>query len=129
MSFHKIAVVGNAGQDAEMRYMPDGTPVVNFSLAVNERFAQGGERTTWYRVACWGSMTKAAMHVVKGQQVLIEGTPQVETWTDRNSGETRAQIKITAREFRFLGGRPDGSPAPVEGAEQTPEEIADEIPF
>lgn len=127
MTYQAIEIIGNAGRNAEMRYLPDGTPVVNTSIAVNEK-VNGEDRTTWYNVAFWGSMTKGAQHIVTSQTVFVRGTPQVEQWTD-SGGNPRASIKITAHEFRFIGGRPEGAPASSADATQTPEEIADEIPF
>lgn len=127
MSHQSITIVGNAGRNAEMRYLPDGTPVVNVSLAVNEHI-NGQDVTTWFSVAFWGErLTNAAMHIVKSQTVLVEGRVLVDTWTDQ-SGNTRASLKINARLMRFIGGRPEGAASTAE-AEKTPEEIAEDIPF
>lgn len=128
MSYHNITIVGNAGQDADFRYLPDGTPVVNVSVAVNERF-NGEDTTTWYRVAFWGNLTKGAQHITKGQSILVEGRPMVDTYTDRQ-GNFRANIKVNANTMRFIGGRPpEAGPASAVKAPQTPEELAEEIPF
>lgn len=126
MSYQNITIVGNAGGNAEMRYLPDGTPVVNVSVAVNEHI-NDQDVTTWFRVAFWGErLTNAAMHIVKGQTLVVEGRVMVETWTDREGGH-RAGLKINARTMRFVGGRPEGAAASPVGANgETP---VDDIPF
>ena len=126
MSHQNITIVGNAGRNAEMRYLPDGTPVVNVSIAVNEHI-NDEDVTTWFSVAFWGErLTNAAMHIVKGQLGLVEGRIIVDTWTD-NGGNCRAGLKINARLMRFIGSRPQNAAAPAK--EETPEEIAADIPF
>ena len=126
MSHQSIHIVGNAGRNAEMRYLQDGTPVANVSVAVNERINEQ-DVTTWYNVAFWGNLTNGAQHIVKGQSLYVEGRPMVDQWTAPD-GSPRAAIKINARTMRFIGGRPEGTASPAE-AEKTPEEIADDIPF
>ncbi len=126
MSYQKITIVGNAGGDADMRYLPDGTPVVNVSIAVNEQI-NSKDTTTWFRVAFWGNLTNAAMHIVKGQIIAVDGRIMVETWTDRD-GATRASLKINASNMRFIGGRPNGAD-PVSANGKTLAEEVDEIPF
>ena len=126
MSHQNLTIVGNAGGNAEMRYLPDGTPVVNFSVAVNE-YINEQDVTTWFRVAAWNGLTNTAKHIVKGQTLVVEGRVTVEQWTD-GEGNPRANMKVTARTIRFVGGRPEGAVSPAD-AEKTPEEIADDIPF
>jgi len=77
--YQKIIVVGNLGRDPEMRYMPDGTAVTNFSIATNRRWTdrttgQPAEETIWFRVSVWGRQAETAnQYLSKGRQVLIEG--------------------------------------------------------
>jgi single-strand DNA-binding protein len=60
--YHKVIVVGNLGQDPEMRYTRDGTPVTNFSVASNRRWTNAdgspGEETVWFRVSAWGLLSR-----------------------------------------------------------------------
>ncbi|MGH2537390.1 MAG: single-stranded DNA-binding protein [Candidatus Promineifilaceae bacterium] len=56
--FQQHIIVGNLGGDPELRYLPDGTAVANFSVAVNQRRGQE-EITTWFRVAAWGKLADA----------------------------------------------------------------------
>jgi single-strand DNA-binding protein len=118
--YQKLIVVGNLGSDPEMRYMPDGTPVTNFSMATNRRWTDGrsGEsrdETTWFRVSVWRGQAEAVnQYLSKGARVLVEGRlrpdPQSggpRLWTAQD-GTVRASFEITADSVQFLSGREDG---------------------
>ena len=142
--YHKTIIVGNLGQDPQMRYTQDGTPVTNFSVATNRRWnSQDGEQreeTIWFRVTVWRRLAETCNeYLKKGRPVLVEGRlkPDPQTggpriWTAHDGG-ARASFEITAVNVRFLGGRDDtaadvpGAPADVPGA--PPAESEDEIPF
>ncbi len=118
--YQKLIVVGNLGGDPEMRYMPDGTPVTNFSMAANRRWtdSRSGEtrdETTWFRVSVWRGQAEAVNeYLSKGSQVLVEGRlrPDPQTggprmWTAQD-GTVRASFEITADSVQFLSGRDSG---------------------
>jgi len=132
MSYQKIILVGNVGSDGgEMRYMPDGTAVTNFSMAVNRRWnsANGEKReeTAWFRVETWRSLAETVnQYLKKGDRVLVEGRikPDPNTggprmWT-RQDGSVSASFEVVADTVRFLGGGNDGEggwqPAAQQGA-------------
>ena len=143
--YQKLIIVGNLGNDPEMRYTPSGQAVTNLSVATNRRWTDNGgqqqEETIWFRVSVWGKQAETCnQYLTKGQKVLIEGrlTPDKETggprvWTDQN-GKPKASYEMTAFEVRFLGSRGEGggnfngggTPAGV-GADSGLTE--DEIPF
>lgn len=141
--YQKIVVVGNLGDDPEMRFMPDGTPVTNFSVATNRRWTDGnGERqeeTTWFRVSAWRRQAEVANeYLSKGRQVLVEGrlrpdaaTGGPRTWTAQD-GTVRASYELTADAVRFLSGGADDASEPAgkhsPAASSAPRE-EDEIPF
>lgn len=139
--YQKLTIVGNLGQDPEMRYTPDGTPVTNFSIATNRRWTSAdgsqGEETVWFRVTAWRRMAEVCNeYLEKGRQVLVEGRlrPDPQTggprvWTDRN-GNPRASFEVTAQTVKFLG-RGVGGPAPgaADMPEEPPAEEEEEIPF
>jgi single-strand DNA-binding protein len=141
MSYQKIIIVGNLGQDPEMRYTPDGTPVTNFSVAVNRRWrnhdGSQGEETTWFRVTAWRRAAEvAAEHLSKGREVMVEGrmNPDKATggpriWTGQD-GVARASYEITADRIIFLQGRGNGGNQNA-GAPSAPpaQEDDDGIPF
>lgn len=108
----KVTIVGNVGRDPEMRYTPSGQPVTNFSVAVNRRYSAGDgetrEETEWFTIDCWGKLAETAnQYLQKGKQVYIEGRIKLESWDDRNTGEKRQRMKVTATEMQFLGQRGD----------------------
>lgn len=106
MSFNKIIIVGNLGQEPDLRYTPQGTPVCSLSLATNEkRKGKDGEPvqiTTWFRVTLWGKMAEnAAQFLSKGRQVFIMGRLRVEEWTDREGGK-RHTLEVDATDMQFI---------------------------
>jgi single-strand DNA-binding protein len=138
--YHKIIIAGNLGQDPEMRYTPDGTPVTNFSVATNRRWSSPdgtqNEETVWFRVTAWRQLAELCnQYLSKGRQVLVEGRlrpdenggPRV--WTG-NDGQPRASFEVTALTVRFLGGRGEGADPSLSHQEPPPPDIGeDEIPF
>jgi single-strand DNA-binding protein len=107
MSYLKTTIVGNVGKDAEMRYLPSGKPVTNFSVAHSESWTNGNgekqEKTTWVKVVCWGKLAEVcAQYVKKGMLVLAEGKIDASAWTDKE-GDARASLELTANEVKFLG--------------------------
>jgi single-strand DNA-binding protein len=143
-SVNKVILVGNVGQDPEVRYTPSGIPVGKFSLATNERFKDKSgelqERTEWHTVVAWQRLAEIVGEFVsKGSKVYVEGKIQTSSWDDRHSGEKKYRTEIVARDLVLLGSRDNGNgakPAASHSAEQTesveagPSEIVDEeIPF
>lgn len=106
MSYQSTVIVGNVGQEVVSRTTNSGKQVANFSVAVNEKI--GGEmQTTWFQVTTWEQLAEiAAEHIRKGQLILVEGRIAAETWNDQQ-GDTQVVLRITARNIRFLGGKPE----------------------
>lgn len=141
--YQKLVIVGNLGQDPEMRYMQDGQAVTNFSLACNRRWndhatGEQQEEVTWYRVSVWGRQAEAAnQYLSKGRQVLIEGRlrPDPNTggprlWT-RNDGSIGASFEVVADRVQFLGGNGNGANGAnghTNGAAE-PAYAEDDVPF
>jgi single-strand DNA-binding protein len=140
--YHKITIIGNLGRDPEMRYMPDGTPVTNFSVATNRRWTNQdgspGEETIWFRISAWRRLAEVCNeYLSKGRQVYIEGTlrPDPNTggpriWT-RQDGTAGASFEVTAQTVKFLGGREDqeGFAATEDATEPEGTMEAEDIPF
>lgn len=143
--YQKIIIIGNLGSDPEMRYMPDGTAVTNFSIATNRRWtgADGkpAEETTWFRVSVWGRQAETVnQYLSRGRRALIEGvlTPDRATGGPRTftrrDGTVGASFEIRADTVRFLGGRDDvdtsaGSMSYDGPAESNNAIEEDDIPF
>ena len=82
MSYHRITVIGHAGSKPDHQVTPTGKDVANFPLYVNERFGDD-EHTVRYKVKAWNNLSQIVMdHLVKGQLLVVEGTPSVEAWKD-----------------------------------------------
>ncbi len=139
--YQKVIIAGNLGNDPEMRYMPDGTAVTNFSVATNRRWTDRAngeprEETTWFRVSAWRQQAEIANeYLSKGRQVLVEGRlrPDPQTggprlWTGQD-GSVRSSYEITADVIRFIGGRGDGGFIEGEAMDSPVAEEEDEIPF
>ena len=138
--YHRVTIIGNLGRDPEMRYMPDGTPVTNFSVATNRRWnnpdGSQGEETVWFRVTAWKRLAETCnQYLQKGRLVLIEGqlkpdqaTGGPRIWTG-NDGTARASYELTAFTVKFLGGRGEAPPSEVPGRLEEPPEEGEEIPF
>jgi single-strand DNA-binding protein len=142
--YQKIIVVGNLGGDPEMRYMPNGTAVTNFSLATNRRWndrntGQPVDETTWFRVSVWGKRAEVAnQYLQKGSRVLVEGrlrpdpaTGGPRTFT-RQDGTVGASYEINADNFSFVSPRDEMSEAAGGGdsfAGGAPAQEEDDIPF
>ncbi len=141
--YQKIIVVGNLGRDPEMRYMPDGTAVTNFSIATSRRWADKAtgeprEETTWFRITVWRKQAETANeYLSKGSKVLVEGRikPDPNTggprlWT-RQDGTVGASFEITADAVRFMSARGEVSSEQAGGGDlgSAPAQEEDEIPF
>ena len=110
--YQQITLVGNLGNDPEMRYTPSGVPVASFSLAVNRSWTgQDGQRqdkTTWFRISVWNKQAEiVSQYLTKGRQVLVVGEMEdARAYTDRD-GNMRASLEVRANSVRFLGQRGD----------------------
>lgn len=110
---NKVILVGNLGQDPEVRYMPNGGAVTNITLATSEswRDKQTGElkeKTEWHRVVLFGKLAEvAAEYLRKGSQVYIEGALQTRKWQDQ-AGQDRYTTEVVVNiggTMQMLGGR------------------------
>lgn len=111
---NKVILVGNLGQDPEVKYLPSGSAVANVSIATTDAWKdkQTGEmqeRTEWHRVAFFGRLAEiVGEYLRKGSQVYVEGSLQTRKWQDKD-GNDRYTTEIKAREMQMLGGRGGGS--------------------
>ncbi|MCW8927704.1 MAG: single-stranded DNA-binding protein, partial [Gammaproteobacteria bacterium] len=107
---NKVILVGNLGQDPEVRYTASGAAVANISVATSEQWTdkqsgQKQERTEWHRVVLFGRLGEiAGEYLKKGSQVYLEGKLQTRKWQDQN-GQDRYSTEIVANEMQMLGGR------------------------
>ena len=109
---NKVIIVGNLGQDPELRYTGSGTAVCNLRIATNESYKDASgewvDRTEWHSVVAWARLAEICNeYLKKGSQVYIEGSLQTRNYDDKD-GITRYTTEIKAREMMMLGGRGDG---------------------
>ena len=108
--YAQLTIVGNVGQDAEMRYTPSGTPMCTFSVAVNRTWTNAAgeqqQKATWYSVVAFQRQAEVcAEHIKQGDRVLVV-SENVESvgWVDRD-GNVRTKIQLVPRTVRFLSPR------------------------
>jgi single-strand DNA-binding protein len=99
-------IIGNLGQDREIRYTPSGQPVVNFSLATDERYLdKDGKRqegVQWHRIVVIGKLALACNeYLKKGREVFVEGRLRTREW--ENNGSNVRRTEIVASHVQFLG--------------------------
>lgn len=106
MSLNKAMILGNLGQDPEIRYTPAGMPVVDFSVATDETYVDKDgkrqERTEWHRVVVIGKLALTCHEYLKrGRQVFVEGRLRTREW--ESNGATGRRTEIVAGRVQFLG--------------------------
>lgn len=129
-SLNKVLLMGNLTRDPELRVTPKGTPICQFSLAINRQFkmesGETREEVIYVDVEAWGKQGETiAKHVTKGRPLYVEGRLRLDQWEDKNTKEKRSRMKVVLEQFQFLGdaravaagGSAHGSPEP--GIDQT----------
>jgi len=107
---NKVILVGNLGSDPEVKTIPSGVQVANFSLATSESWnSQEGEkqeRTEWHRLVLWRRLAEvAAQYLTKGSKIYVEGKLQTRSWDDQ-SGQKRYTTEVVVDNLEMLGGDP-----------------------
>ena len=107
LTMNKATLLGYAGRNPEMRKLPSGDDVAEFSLATTERFRRRddtvAESTEWHRIVAFGPAAEAVRKLVrKGVPVLVEGRIVTRSWTDRTTGAERRATEIVVAGRRSL---------------------------
>lgn len=111
---NKVILIGNVGQDPEVKYMPSGGAVTNVSIATSETWkdkntGQNQERTEWHRVVFFNRLGEiAGEYLKKGSKVYIEGSLRTRKWQAQDGGD-RYTTEIVASEMQMLDGRGENS--------------------
>jgi single-strand DNA-binding protein len=118
MSVNKVILVGNAGKDAEVRYIDNGVAVATFSLATSESYtAKSGEKVTtteWHNIVAWRGLGEfAGKYIQKGRQLYVEGKIRNRSYDDKD-GVKKYITEILADTIQLLGRR-----EPSEGGSET----------
>lgn len=115
---NKVILIGNLGADPEVRYMPQGGAVANFTVATSESWTDKAtnekkEQTEWHRVVIYNRLAEiAGEYLKKGSKVYIEGKLKTRKWQDQQ-GVERYTTEIVANEMQML----DGNPAAQQGGQ------------
>lgn len=137
---NKVILLGNLGQEPELRYTGSGKAVCNMRIATSERWTgrdgQAGERTEWHTIVVWGKQAESCgQYLHKGSQIYVDGRLQTRSWEDRD-GNKRRTTEVVANRVVFLartgggtgGGGVDEPPPP--GDADLPADLGDDdIPF
>jgi single-strand DNA-binding protein len=111
---NKVILIGNVGQDPEVKYMPSGGAVTNISVATSESWkdkntGQMQERTEWHRVVMFNRLGEIAGEFLrKGSKVYIEGSLRTRKWQGQD-GTDRYTTEIVADQMQMLDGRGEGT--------------------
>lgn len=135
MSVNKFIGIGNLGRDPEMRHMPNGNAVCNFSIAISEKYKDKNngdwkEITEWVNIAMFGKLAEiAGEYLKKGSKVYVEGKLKTEKYTDKN-GVEKFTTKVIAEKMDMLSTRNEGEPQAKQAKAPEPEPFdEDSIPF
>jgi len=113
---NKVILVGNLGKDPEVKYMPSGDAVCNFSIATTESWKDKDsgekiEKTEWHNIVLFKRLAEVAgEYLRKGSQVYLDGQLKTRKWQDKQ-GNDRWSTEVHARDMQMLGSRGDGGGA------------------
>lgn len=143
-SLNKVMLIGNLTRDPELRYLPSGTPVADFGIAINRDYTdKEGEKhsdTLFVDVAAWQRQAEICeKFLTKGSLVYVEGRLQLDAW-ETPQGEKRSRYRVVAERVQFLdlkerGAKPSSppkgpeEPPPAAEADSAPPQTGDRIPF
>jgi single-strand DNA-binding protein len=143
-SINEVELLGNLTRDPELRYTPNGNPVIDFSVATNRQWfdkttQEKKEAVDFHEVVFWGKAAEIInQFVVKGSKILVKGRLQTESF-DGKDGVRRYKTKIVGNDFILFGKKGDEAPAEAVSAEpkveqkeeksESKEVSPDDIPF
>lgn len=139
-SVNKVILLGNLGQDPEIRYTSDGKAIANLSVATSESWkdksGEKQEKTEWHRVSMFGKQAEVAgQYLKKGSSAYFEGRIQTRKWQDKE-GNDRYTTEIVADRMQMLGGKGESgkvtherAPAPRQQSTNNIADMEDDIPF
>ena len=138
-SVNKALIIGNLGQDPEIKYTQSGSPVANLSVATSERWkdkntGEQKEQTEWHRVVVFGRLAEIAeQYLKKGSKIFVEGKIQTRDWEDAD-GNKKYTTEVVAREMTMLDSKASMSsdaPSSDSPSKETPKDdsFEEDIPF
>jgi single-strand DNA-binding protein len=146
-SVNKVILVGNLGNDPDIKFTTSGVPVARFSLATTERFKDDSgkfqEGTEWHSIVAWQKLAEIVGEFLsKGSKVYVEGKLQTSSWEVRQSREKKYRTEIVAKDLVLLGSHEKGNGVQPPRSDRTEksnsasaagagaaEELDDSVPF
>lgn len=130
-SVNKVILVGNLGRDPEVRYMPNGEAVCNFSIATTENWKDKSgvkqEKTEWHNIVMYRRLAEiAGEYLKKGRSVYVEGRLQTRKW--EKDGVTRYSTEIVADQMQMLGGKGDSGTASYDAGQDSAPDDFNQVP-
>ena len=132
---NKVILVGNLGNDVELKHTPSGVAVCNVSVATSESWKDKStgekvERTEWHKVVMFNRLAEiAAQYLAKGSKVYIEGSLMTRKWQDKQSGADHYTTEVKARDMQMLDAKgADLSVVPRQQAQQQAPQQAQALP-
>jgi single-strand DNA-binding protein len=112
-SVNRVTLLGNVGKDPEVKFLPSGQAVANFTIATSDRFKdKAGEwqdRTEWHNLAAFARTAEIVRdYVKKGSKIYVEGRLTTRSWDDKDTGKKVYRTEILVNELVLLSGRGDG---------------------
>ncbi len=108
---NKVILLGNLGQDPEVRYTAGGVPIANVSIATSNSWKDKNsgetvEQTEWHRIVFFNRLAEIVeQYLKKGSKIYVEGQLRTNSWEDKNTGEKKYRTEIVAREMQMLSSR------------------------
>ena len=129
MGINSVTLVGRAGRDPEVKYFESGTVVANLTMAVNRR--NKNDEPDWFNLEIWGKQAQvAADYVKKGSLIGITGSFKLDSWKDRNTGESRNKPVVRVDRLELLGSKRDSESNNLQiNNSFNQQQSNDEIPF
>ncbi len=132
MNINKAIIIGRITQDLELKAMPNGNSVLNFSVATNYGYksADGNkvEETEFHNIVSFGKQAEnIAKYFVKGQEIYVEGRLKTQSWEDKETGKKMYRTEIVVNQFEF-GAKPNGAGNPNYNNNSNSQNITEEKP-
>ncbi len=135
---NKVILIGNLGQDPDVKYTPSGTAIANLSIATSESWkdkntGETKEKTEWHKLVFFSKLAEVCgEYLKKGSKIYVEGKLSTEEWEDK-SGQKRYTTKIICNSLQMLDGATKGDghykPPPPETTSAPANDFDDDIPF
>jgi single-strand DNA-binding protein len=114
VNINEVRIAGRLTRDPELRVTPKGTPICQFSVAINRTWKDGDgnkrEEVYYADIEAWGRTAEnISKYFNKGQEIYVAGYLRLDQWEEKDTGKKRSRTKIVLERFEFVGGRNDGA--------------------